>query len=138
MRPYSGSKLVDAERVFNYRWSRARRIIENTFVILVSRWGQILKKTLACSPENATSLTIVNAAICLHNFRMSRNEAQVPRRFRLICCPPDLIDNESEDHEVIEGLWRSTTGIGQLRPIGRLGANRAPQNASIQRNILRD
>ena len=38
LRPYSGTQLVEASKVFNYRLSRAQRIVENAFGIFAVRW----------------------------------------------------------------------------------------------------
>lgn len=55
LRPYNRKDLRDAERVYNYRLSRTRRVIENAFGILVSRW-QILTRTICCSPDKAINI----------------------------------------------------------------------------------
>ncbi len=69
MKPYSKRQLTKEERVFNYRLSRARRVSENAFRILVHRFRCLLK-TIEVQPEEATSITI--ACCMLHNLMRMR------------------------------------------------------------------
>lgn len=64
LKPYPQSKMTVVERIFNYRLSQIRRIWENGFRLLVSRWR------LFCTPillELGKVKQIVLAALTLHN-----------------------------------------------------------------------
>ncbi len=65
MWPYQYLSTDKAELIFNYRLSRARRIIENAFGILSARW-RIFQTRIIAKPEKVDS--IIKAACCLHNF----------------------------------------------------------------------
>jgi len=68
--------LTIPQRIFNYRLSRARRIIENAFGILVVKW-QILANQICYKVENAES--IVMALLCLHNFLIESEFPDAPQ-----------------------------------------------------------
>ncbi|XP_011884125.1 PREDICTED: putative nuclease HARBI1 [Vollenhovia emeryi] len=91
MRPYPGKTLNDQKRMFNYRLSRARRTIENTFGILAARW-RILRRPICAGPEAADKFVL--AAICLHNFLKAKNDETAPQQQRY--CPPQFVDREIE------------------------------------------
>ena len=64
MKPYSRRGLDLVERTFNYRLSRARRVVENAFGLLVQVWCCLLK-TQELQP---TKVSIVTLTCCvLHN-----------------------------------------------------------------------
>ena len=65
MRPYPGKNITEVQTVFNYRLSRACRVIKNAFGILVARW-RIFKKSIFAKVKNVE--TSVLAALCLHNY----------------------------------------------------------------------
>ena len=65
MRPYPRNNLNLERRVYNYRLSRARRLIENSFGILASKW-RIFRKPIEANVSTVES--IVQATVCLHNF----------------------------------------------------------------------
>ena len=65
-----GHKLAEDQLVFNYRLSRARRIVENAFGILVQRW-RVFDRRMYLSTPNAT--LVIQAATVLHNYLTPRN-----------------------------------------------------------------
>lgn len=69
MRPYPGKDLTDEKRMYNYRFSRARRVSENSFGILQQKF-RIFTRRLQ-TPENIT--TLVLASCVLYNF-IRKNE----------------------------------------------------------------
>lgn len=80
MRPYPRSGRLDlSKKVFNYRLSRARRIVESAFGILAERW-RIYRKPIISSVANAKK--IVQATVVLHNFIINNEEQlQLPCRY---------------------------------------------------------
>ena len=65
MRPFPRRQLDDKRRIFNYRLSRARKVVELAFGLLATKW-RIFRQPLAIQPEKAKIL--VCAACVLHNF----------------------------------------------------------------------
>jgi hypothetical protein len=58
-------RLDNEKSIFNYRLSRARRVVENAFGILTQKF-QIYQMTLQSLPENADN--IIFATCILHNY----------------------------------------------------------------------
>lgn len=66
MRPYSRSsaRLSRTERIFNYRLSRARRLVENVFGLMAQRF-RIFQRRINLAPENVDK--VIKACCVLHN-----------------------------------------------------------------------
>ena len=126
MWPYPGRTrciLPYKEQVYNYRLSRARRIIENTFGILAARWRLFLR------PVNATIENVevyIKAAVALHNYLWIVDEPAY--------VTPGLVDQEVGDGTFRLGRWRDDVERAQgLSSAPRFGSNMASENArSIQ------
>ncbi|CAH1954990.1 unnamed protein product [Acanthoscelides obtectus] len=86
------------ERIFNYRLSRARRIIENVFGIM-SAVFRVLRKPILLNQDKARLIT--ECCVLLHNFLRSRNS-------RNMYTPPGTFDRE-ENGTIVTGSWRNET-----------------------------
>lgn len=86
MRPYPRSNVLDDEkRIFNYRLSRGRRLVECAFGIL-SQTFRVYCRRLKADPQNATSIILTTCI--LHN---------IIRNTRSIENNPDCSTNEDSN-----------------------------------------
>lgn len=66
MRPYPRcSRLNRQKKIFNYRLSRAGRVVESAFGIMAARWRIYRRPRIS---SISTAVTIIQATTCLHNF----------------------------------------------------------------------
>uniref|UniRef100_A0A1B0DG73 Uncharacterized protein n=1 Tax=Phlebotomus papatasi TaxID=29031 RepID=A0A1B0DG73_PHLPP len=118
-KPLSGQFLTRDQTVFNYRLSRARRVVENAFGILANRF-QVLQKTISLPPE--TVETIVLACCTLHNFLRQTSGHSYP--------PPELVDHENLiTGNIISGSWRNDP---QLEPLDASNSSMQSSNTAKQ------
>ncbi len=122
MKPYGGVFLTKEECIFNYRLSRARRVVENAFGILVKRFA-VFKNTMLQKPE--TCAKIIMACVCLHNY-IRIHSPQMDRA--------DL-DLETTDHTVIKGAWRKHLRLDPLKNVGY--GKCATKEGRLQRDVLK-
>lgn len=90
LKPYPLKGFNKEKRVFNYRLTQARRVVENAFGILANRF-RILLNTIPLNPEKAK--LIVQASCTLYNYLLKENQTEylgnnpeeIDRRYTLIC-----------------------------------------------------
>ncbi|XP_035432552.2 uncharacterized protein LOC118264220 [Spodoptera frugiperda] len=95
MKPFPFRNQPGPNRVYNYRLSRARRVVENAFGLLANRF-RILRKPIELCPEKVIKL--VTAICVLHNFLLERSS-------RHVYAPQGSFDEEI-DGVVTPGSWR--------------------------------
>jgi hypothetical protein len=84
MNPFAIRNMEHHERIFNYRLSRARRVVENAFGILAH---------MNHRPETCRKIT--TTCVILHNLIRLRYPAT------------HLMDLEDQNQNVIPGAWRN-------------------------------
>lgn len=101
LKPFAFRNQDPSEQIFNYRLSRARRVVENVFGILSARF-RFLRKTIELSEKNCKICVL---AVCaLHNWLLSVDR---------ISYLNSNIDTErqnnvpDENHEVVQNMNRN-------------------------------
>lgn len=95
IKPFSHRHLTQRQIIFNYRLSRARRVVENAFGIISSRF-RVLRGEIQMNVADATNVVL---SICvLHNM--------LRRKCGNAYMPPGTYDSEDADHNIIGGDWR--------------------------------
>ncbi|KYM96994.1 Putative nuclease HARBI1 [Cyphomyrmex costatus] len=127
LRPYPGRGGLNQSRlIYNYRLSRARRIIENTFGILVSQW-RILKRPLICTVSKA--IKIVQAIVCIHNW-LRTQDIGINQYIE------ETLVDQNESTGFIPGSWRKDIENSAFRNTATCGSNNSTRNAIKIRDIF--
>ncbi|CAB3993019.1 Hypothetical predicted protein [Paramuricea clavata] len=131
MKPYPGQNLTIAERVFNYRLSRARRIIENCFGVATSRF-RVFRKPIIANVEKVINIT--KAVVVLHNFLMATRSPEDTHSY----CPLNYTDHESAAGQQ-SGEWRRGENINEgIVPIPQTGSNNYSKSAKNVRDDFKE
>jgi len=122
LKPFARIDANDQKRIFNYRLSRARQIIENCFGIAAARF-RIFRKPIIAKVANVIKIT--KAVVALHNYMMIRQSRFGDDRY----CPSNFVDRESLDG-ISYGEWRNEVqGYQGLIPIASTGSNNYSRSA---------
>jgi hypothetical protein len=121
MKPYSQRNITHDEKMFNYRLSRARRVVENAFGILASRF-RVFLTPISINVSNVDA--VVLACCALHNF------------LRKISTKNYITDSLLDHEDHVNGL----VVPGEWRPIGNMLSLKKARltNASTSAKIVRD
>ena len=128
MKPYAQRNLDLKKRIFNYRLSRARRISENFFGILVNRF-RIFRQPINLGHEKAKLLVL--CAITLHNFLRKGSS-------RNIYSPPSYADSPQNDGSILDGTWRVEPVAQNMLPLQPCNAKNSSLSAKVVRDIFAD
>lgn len=105
-KPYSSRDLTRRKRLFNYRLSRARRVSENAFGIMASRF-RILLTNIYRTPNRVVE--ICRAVASLHNFLRKEGGQHY--------LGIGNVDAEDVNHRIIDGEWRrNMNALSSLQP----------------------
>lgn len=119
MKPFSQRDMRLDHRIFNYRLSRARRVVENAFGILANRY-RVFLTNIALAPDKVEKLVMASCA--LHNFLREK-----------VGHTTNYDVEDALTHTVTPGRWRDDRVLSQATlPAG----TNSTQRAKAQRDYL--
>lgn len=125
MKPFPGRTLTGAQRIFNYRLSRARRVVENSFGILTARF-RVLRDAINLDANKTKRITL--ACCALHNFLIEKAPSYAGG---------GMADRYDSDGELIPGEWRRFP-VEEIRGTEDLPSPYLPPKAIEIRNELKE
>ena len=132
LKPFAQLGVDSEKKIFNYRLSRARRVIENSFGIAASRF-RIFRRPIIASVD--TVILITQAVVALHNFLMKSQRVNGEYNY----CPHGFADIDNCRGQT-SGNWRTETqGFTGLTPISSSSSsNNYTRNAKNVREDFKD
>lgn len=106
MKPFPGTCLSPSQRIFNYRLSRARRVIENAFGIMTAKF-RVLRSPIHVDAAKTRKITL--ACCALHNFLITRKSAAYMTQ--------GTLDRFGKQGEQIDGSWRKDLSKDSMYPL---------------------
>ena len=131
IKPYSHTNLNLSEIIVNYRICRPRRVIENSFGILVARF-RIFRRPILAKVETVESIT--TACVALHNYLMKDCFCDGTSLY----CSPSFVDQEIHNRRR-SGQWRGVMeNYTGLQRVGQVGSISYSRDAKTVRDCFRD
>lgn len=123
MKPYSQKQISHDEKIFNYRLCRARRVVENAFGILATRFT-IFHTAISLNVENID--IVILASCALHNFLRRNSKTNY-----LASVDREDVDNGT----ILPGEWRKNDNLVSLE---RFKATKSNVSAKLIRNKYKE
>ena len=120
MKPYLFHNLSMEKTIFNYRLSRARRVVENVFGIATSRF-RVFRRPIIAKVDKVVTTT--KAIVALHNFLMPLSDND-------IYCPQNFVDHETENGVMQEEWRKDNENILELQDLTCVFSNNYSKHAA--------
>ena len=130
MKPYLNQNVPIDQRIFNYRLSRARRVIENTFGIATTRF-RIFRRPIIANVNKVTAIT--KSIVALHNFLMKKRSKN-----NYNYCPTSYTDTDGSSG-FRPGDWRKeNSNCAGLESLPQIGSNNYSKDAKQVRDSFKE